>query len=75
MVRVDRRPMRDRLSSQFRRPPFTDPTKHKKRKENAALEGSDVDPTPPVLDPMSSDMEIVPPEGYIKFIDSKENIR
>ena len=70
MVRVDKRPMRDRFPSQFRRPLFIDPTKHKKRKKpEVALEGSDVDPTPPAI-------EIVPPEGYIEFISSNnENIR
>jgi len=70
VVRVDKRPMRDRLPSQFRRPPFTDPTKHKKRKRSeVALEGSDVDPTPPAI-------ETVPPVGYIEFIGSNnENIR
>ncbi|XP_052181137.1 uncharacterized protein LOC127794229 [Diospyros lotus] len=74
VVRVDRRPMRDRLPSQFRRPPFTDPTKYKRRKKDATLEGSDVDPMPPVLDPMPPDIETVPPEGYIEFIGSNENI-
>ncbi|XP_052179901.1 uncharacterized protein LOC127793158 [Diospyros lotus] len=74
VVRVDRRPMRDRLPSQFRRPPFTDPTKYKRRKKDAALEGSDVDSTPPVLDLIPPDIETVPPEGYIEFIGSNENI-
>ena len=76
MVRVDKRPIRDKMPSQFHRPPFIDPIKHKKRKKDATLEGLDVDPTPPVLDPMPLGMEIVPSEGYIEFIGSNnENIR
>lgn len=75
MVRVDRRHMRDRLSSQFRRPPFTNPIKYKKRKKDAILEGSDVDRTLPILNPMPPNMETVPPKGYIQFIGSNKNIR
>ena len=72
---VDKRPMRDRLLSQFHLPPFTDPTKYKKRKKDATLEWLDVDLTPPVLDLIPPNMETVPLEGYIEFIGSIKNIR
>ncbi|XP_052171715.1 uncharacterized protein LOC127787690 [Diospyros lotus] len=67
VVRVDKRPMRDRKKSQFCKTPFTDPIRSKKRNVDVAVEGSDAVP-------QVGDDDLNPPEGYTEFIASKENI-
>ena len=77
MVRVTKRAMRDKQPSQFLKSLYTDPIRPKKRKKDILAKESDVEAVPSVPKQVGDEVkddDLNPPEGYIEFITSKEDI-